>query len=223
MVKREPMQMVVGSTVVKPGIGKSKGDWRYKDGIVQRHSSITINGKDYTDPKELPQRLARRKIESNFFICLNTNRMVEPSDVRLRELGERIMKKTLETLSKDQMIHTYLKYGPKDPHFAEDRYEDVVASAEWNQGIEYGPNLNRLHCHIWLTLHHYSQIQIHMPQMQHVFKTIYNMEVEKQATNDSDRKALRMRARPYIQVKLLPCSEWSEVIKRYMQKAMTVD
>ena len=221
MVKREPMQMVVGSAVVKPGIGKGKGDWRYKDGIVQRAASLVINGKEYCDPKELPEKLPRRKIESNFFITLNTNRTVSAEDTHLRAIGEEIMEETMQQLSKDACINQYLKYGPMDNAFKEDRYGDIVSSVEWNHGIEYGPTLQRLHVHIWLTIHHYSQLQINMPQMQHAFKLIYNQEVDKKFLGQQKLiKQFRMGARPYIQVKLLPCSEWAEVIKRYMQKAM---
>lgn len=55
----------------------------------------------------------------------------------------------------------------------------------------------RLHAHIWLTVHHYSQVQINMPVMQMMFH--YNNQCQQLGI-----ASMMQRGMPYIQVKLLP-------------------
>ena len=72
-------------------------------------------------------------------------------------------------------------------------------------------------------MHHYSQIQINMPMMQRKFKELYNANLWNLQYNSAFGNyytELSCNKMPYIQVKLLPESNWTEVIKQYIHKAM---
>ena len=217
MVKRvkEPT-VTIGSAELNQPIKKGQA-WRYKGGVVQPHPTVRIGSKDYYDHIDTDQ--ARRKQESNFFITLNTNRDIRTIGADATEAGKLAMKETLLNLAEDKAICTYMKFGPKHPHYKDDRYEDVITSIEWNSAVEVGEDKQRLHCHIWLTVHHYSQVQINMPMMQKAFKEAYN----KHCKNFGHYESTFQRKRPYIQVKLLPSSDWAEVIKGYIHKGMAVN
>lgn len=220
MVRRTPPKITVQDASAAKTIGKGvkdKGAWRYKDGVIERASTTRLgtSGGDqndgvYTDHKDPGE--ARRKHESNFFITLNTNRRVS-SDTQgnIAEEAKEACKEALKELSKTEMMCAYTKFGPKDAHYRNDNFEDVIFKADWQAAVEVGENLERLHCHIWLTYHHYSQVQINMPVMQRLFKKMYN---------DRAPEKLRVNGMPYIQVKLLPTSDWAMVIRQYIHKGM---
>ena len=234
MVKREPVKVTVGSAatvnaladtrIAKKKSVKNDGAWRYPGGIIQRMESTMINGRGpYTDHKDPGE--PRRRQESNFFITLNTNRACgEKQGAQLQLTGKEAMRKTLKQLSQDSVICKYLKFGPKHPdHYGKDLYEDVVSKVEWTSAVEIGENNERLHCHIWLTVHHYSQIQVNMPMMQRKFKELYNANLwnlQSDSAFGNYYTELSCNKMPYIQVKLLPESNWTEVIKQYIHKAM---
>ena len=217
----------VGSATMSGALGdtrksiKNNGAWRYPGGIIQRLESTTINGRpDYFDHKDPGE--PRRKQESNFFITLNTNRSCAAGG-KLAEIGKESMKRALTDMAKETTMCSYIKFGPKNKEYENDRFEDVIKKIEWNAAVELGENLKRLHCHIWLTVHHYSQVQINMPMMQHVFKQTYNMKLVNYHADGAPNvftDDLRCRGMPYIQVKLLPESNWAEVMKQYIHKAM---
>lgn len=223
MVKRAPTKISVeGINFTKPtgdvvkGV-KASGAWRYPGGIIQRAPTTQLgnDGKHYYDDKDPGE--ARRKHESNFFITLNTNRCVGERYVTPQQAadGKRAMRKALDFLSKDSSICTFMKFGPKSAHYREDKFEDVITKVEWQAAVEVGEQLERLHCHIWLTVHHYSQVQVNMPVMQRMFKQAYNSHV-----GAENLRVLRCNKMPYIQVKLLPTSDWAMVMKQYIHKGM---
>ena len=219
MVKREAPKITVESVNLKTTGIKKSGAWQYKDNKIQRASGLKLKtnakGVPYTDDKDPGEE--RRKHESNFFITINTNKSggSHATDPLLDTAGREATRKALEELAKDDKICAYIKFGPKSDHYQHDKYEDVITKIEWNAGVECGEKLERIHCHIWLTVHHYSQVQINMPVMQKMFKDIYNSHVP------NIHKSYQIRRQPYIQVKLLPTSDWAMVIKQYMHKAMT--
>ena len=75
-------------------------------------------------------------------------------------------------------------------------------------------------------MHHYSQVQVNMPVMQRLFKRLYNQYIDEALNNTVglDKEAIRGRIaqnkNPYIQVKLLPTSDWAMVIRQYIHKGM---
>ena len=112
---------------------KADGAWRYKDGIIPRMAVRTIDGKEYKDEKDPSQN--RRKIESNFFITLNTNKSlrdhgsvaVVPAEAAL---AKQAVASTLEYLAQESSMCTYFKFGPKSSWYQDDVFAHVVQSVE---------------------------------------------------------------------------------------------
>ena len=212
MVKRiASSQITVADADFKTTGVKKAQNWKYPGGVIQRHPNLIINGTEYTDPKELPERLPRRKQESNFFITLNTNRAPRHYPA-VSDAAWTAMQKALEHMKDESVICACLKFGPKDSTYVGDKYADVIHKVEWKAGVETGDTLERLHAHIWLTITHYSQIQINPQMTQHIFKEEYNRHAPKD---------LKISGLPYIQVKLLPQSDFTTIMKQYMHKGMT--
>ena len=201
--------------VQKKGGIKASGAWRYPNNQIQRATNLggktNLKGVPYTDDKD---GLARRKHESSFFITLNTNKKAKIGE-KETEIAMTAAKEVLETLGTDASLCTYLKFGPKNTHYAHDRYSDVIQSVEWKPCVELGEQQSRLHCHIILTVNHYSQVQINVPILQQLFKDLYNAEVRANGAS-----SLMINRRPYIHVKLLPQSSWAMVMRQYILKAM---
>lgn len=225
MVKRKTTEVIsVGSASLNATTGdtlkrkspKADQAWRYPGGVIRRHADRVINTKTYTDDKDPEQN--RRRQESNFFITLNTNRHLQMGG-QIAQEGKDACRHALDLLAKDNAICQYLKFGPKSDHYKDDRYEDVIEKVEFNGAVETGEQQERLHCHIWLTVHHYSQVQINMPVMQHMFKSFYNGYIEQKSYHKAEL-GIKPRSKAYIQVKLLPTSDWAQVMRQYIHKAM---
>ena len=189
-------------------IKKGQG-WKYKGGNVIRAPSVELGSKTYTDPKSAG--LPRRKQESNFLITMNTNKSF-PLESPEYSSGVRALKSALTVLAQDRVIAKYIKFGPKDNHYLEDEYADVIDSIDWHSGIETGPHRNRLHAHVWLTITHYSQIQINCDTLAVLLKKAYN---------DNKGTAPALNGKPYVAVKLLHQSDWTDIMKQYIHKAMS--
>ena len=198
--------------VVK-GVKKDQA-WMYPDGKIKRAESVRLGSKDYYDDKD--PTLPRRKHESNFLITLNTNKTLRegPDGALAKEACKLIM----DEMGTDKRICEFLKFGPKSRWYENDLYADVIKQVEWQACVEVGEQINRLHCHIWLTVHHYSQIQVNMPVLQNMCKAEYN----KQAKGPFE-DAIKQRGRPYISVKLLPTTDWAMVMRQYILKGMGAD
>lgn len=187
---------------------KSNQSWRYKGNKVVRAPSIEINGTSYTDPRD--PDMARRKQESNFFVCLNTNLPVIDEDPS-GAIGK--MRAACAELTKEKSIATYLQFGPVDRHYSADLYNDVVHSIDCKVGVEIGPQEKKLHAHMWLTITHYSQIQINKQMLSHMFKKMFN--------DSPGAAAYHIKKLPWIHIKLLPQSDWTDVMRQYIHKGMT--
>ena len=215
MVKRAPRITVGSASIASAATGDVKKDqkWMYPGGVVARHKDLVINGRTYTDDKNEGER--RRKHESNFFITINTNKAMTGLGVEA-DLAKRCVKETLDYIAETRNICGIIKFGPKSTHYQDDRFDDVIESMEWNAAVETGEKLDRLHAHVWLTMHHYSQVQVNMPMLARMFKQQYNERVKGYGLG----KSLQISRQPYVNVKLLPTSDWAQVIHRYMRKAM---
>jgi len=189
---------------------KTKQAWRYSGGNIVRAPSTRLGSAVYTDPKD--PGMPRRKQESNFFLTINTNKAPVGDEL---ELGIKHANKMLARLSAKSALATYLKYGPKDPVYATDKYADVIKSVSWNGAVETGDKQRRLHAHVWLTITHYSQIQINVRMLMQQARKFYNEGLPLGSS-------LRITAMPYVHVKLLPQSNWTDVMRQYVHKAMTV-
>lgn len=191
--------------------------WRYPGNQIIRAPTLKLDpldaSKNYFDPKD--SGLPRRKQQSNFFITLNTNLSI--SDER-GDIWMQALEKTLHRLSKQSEMVKYIKFGPKDNEYVDDKFSAVIQSLDWNAAVEVGPVLGRIHSHIWLTVDHYSQVQINVQALMYMSKMIFNEESGKLGGNNGRKGALSKQ--PYVHVKLLPQSNWTEVMRNYIHKAM---
>jgi hypothetical protein len=190
-----------------PLSAKTNQAWKYAGGKVQRAASTVINGTTYTDPKSPDDPLPRRKQESNFFITINSNKSPSGGEAMNAAMGQ--MEKMLQHLSEDRNIATYLRFGPKSEHYANDLYKDVIHSVSWKSAVETGDVMNRVHSHIWMTVTHYSQVQINVQMLMHLSKKFYN-----------EAGASKLTRNPYVHIKLLPQSDWTDVMRQYIHKGM---
>lgn len=197
-----------------PISAKSKQAWKYAGGSIVRSPELTINGTKYTDHDRPGQQsgLARRKQESNFFITINSNK--SPRDAFNIDAALKAMDHMLEALSKENVLATFIKFGPKHEHYREDKYADVIAGIDWKAASETGPNQGKVHSHIWLTISHYSQIQINVQMLMYQAKRLYNDSVLV--------KGDKITRQPYVHIKLLPQSNWTDVMRQYIHKAMAL-
>lgn len=203
---------------------KTKQAWRYQGGQILRAVSTRINNKEYEDPKDPGQ--PRRKQESNFFLTINPNKTPKDDSPEHLPAAVTAMERMLQQISQDSVLATYIKFGPKvlgTPPAAQDyrldRYADVVHSVDWKAAVESGDVLRRLHTHIWLTITHYSQVQINIQMLQHIAREEYNKALPLGNAFDY----LRIKDMPYVHVKLLPQSDWTDVMRQYIHKGMTAE
>ena len=206
---------------------KGKQAWKYPGGNIIRAPTVNLNGRYYTDPKEADhgdpsqQGVAvqagadggtpRRKQESNFFITINPNK---PYEANLEGRARNRFVKALQHLEGNDVLARCLKFGPKDAHYAQDVAHDVLLPGiDWKATVEVGEKLGRMHAHVICYIEHYSQIQIDPKMMQYEFRRSFN-----DGLSDDDR--LFMRHPPYIQVKMLPQSDWTTIMRQYIRKGM---
>lgn len=207
-----------------PHSAKTQQAWRYPGGKVVRAPSTFLGTQHYYDPKHPGENLPRRKQESNFFITINTNKSPASGTVHQVKVV-RHMEQMLSRLSEESVLATYLKFGPKNVVYEEDKYMDVIHSVDWKSAVESGDVMKRVHAHIWLTITHYSQIQINVQMLMHHARCCYNDGLEDNVviggTHNKKRSYLRMTENPYVHVKLLPQSDWTSVMRQYIHKGMT--
>jgi hypothetical protein len=217
MVKRS-VSITVADAVLPKAQVKARQEWKYANGIVKRHPSLpigTIDNPQYYDPKHFDadkktgELLGRRAQESNFFITINTNKSskVMANEIKMRNA----LKSTLEYLGEPHTICSFLKFGPVDPVYRNDKYADVIEKIDWSGEVEVGEQLGRVHGHVWMTCHHWSQVQINSGMLSYLARDHYNSQVPKE---------MQCRGRPYVHVKLLPQSDWTTVMRNYIKKAM---
>ena len=196
-----------------PHSAKTKQAWKYKNNNIVRHPTVTINGTPYTDHKDAGE--ARRKQESNFFITINSNK--SPCDAKGQDDVVKAMEAVLKHLQIERVLARCTRFGPKHPeHYSADKFTDVIHSLDFKGAVETGDKQKRVHAHIWLTVTHYSQIQLNIQMLQHETRKEYN-----KALAAIGREEHKIGALPYVCVKLLPQSDWTDVMRQYIHKAMT--
>jgi len=193
----------IRATSKKPGGSlKSKGLWK--------HNPI------YSTDPGLGKHHAgglRRKQESNFFVTINTNRS------RNGEAAAKCLKASLTHMSKDENLCNLIMWGPKHPEFyGEDKYNDHISSVEIMGAVEAGEHTGNIHAHWWVTFTHWSQIQLNGKAIAHMVKETFNAHQHKFYSNNA---TLELSKLPYVSIKLLPQSDFADVIKGYMNKTIT--
>ena len=157
------------------------------------------------------QPLGRRKQQSNFFMTLNTNKR-KFDETRDTDAMSYAINKIFK-----QEVFDILKFGPAHP----DTYggdgsmvNDVIEKVEVKAGIERGPVTGALHAHLYLTITHWSQLQIDVPRLQFLFKEAYN---EKAVTKMTDKGRLA------VKVELQPQTDYGQIIAFYLSKQVAAD
>tara|TARA_B100000212_G_scaffold313296_1_gene266108 strand:- start:7004 stop:7849 length:846 start_codon:yes stop_codon:yes gene_type:complete len=205
---------------------KGKQAWKYPGGNIVRAPSVDINGRYYTDPKEpdagtpkdqgqpidnMGDGTPRRKQESNFFITINPNQIYSPE---FEGQARKQFEKALMHLQSNAVFARCLKFGPKDEHYVNDLPHDVILpGVDWKANVEVGENMRRMHCHIICYVTHYSQIQINVRMMQYEFRQGFNADLPL-------GHRLRLTDPPYLQVKMLPQTDWTTIMRQYIKKGM---
>ena len=185
---------------------KTSQSWKYSGGQIDRASHLDKT--KYFDHKD--RNLGRRKQESNFFITINTNKQPDTEGICASAF-----EKTIKEIGDEIVISRYIKFGPVNDEYMDDKYTDVIISRDWKAAkIETGDIMNRLHAHIWVTFDHYSQIQINPHVLAAEVKRRYNTHV-------GENKEHRISRQPYLHIKLLPQSNWTSIMKQYIHKGMT--
>ena len=216
MVKRGPRRTKISTETVDlkvPHSAKTSQAWKYPGNRILRAPSKRLGSKEYHDHKD--PSLPRRKQESNFFLTINTNKC--PTTPNDKYLCDQALKNVLKSLSDEHYLAQYIKFGPcpkSGENYTDDLYTDVIHSVDWQANVETGDQLGRVHAHVWLTISHYSQVQINVHMLMYYVKYFYNAQLGLHPT-------LKMDAHPYVHVKLLPQSDWTDVMRQYIHKAMT--
>lgn len=200
-----------------PHSAKSKQAWRYPGSKIVRAPSTRLGSTVYVDPKHPGEDLPRRKQESNFFITINTNK--SPDKAEDIDIAIKHMENMLTKLADETVLATYLRFGPKDQCYEKDKYADVVHSVDWKAAVETGDVMKRVHAHVWLTVTHYSQIQINVQMLMYQARKYYNEGMP--LVQLGGKSVLSMDEFPYVHVKLLPQSDWTDVMRQYIHKGMT--
>ena len=215
-IRKDPTISTQAVDFKAPHTAKTKQAWRYPGGKILRAPSTRLGSAVYTDPKHPGENLPRRKQESNFFITINSNKA--PEQTEHIQLAVSHMERMLEKLADEKVMATYLRFGPKDPTYEKDKYSDVVHSVEWKAAVETGDVMKRVHSHIWLTITHYSQIQINIQMLMWQARKHYNHGMP--LVQLGGKSMLSMDEFPYVHVKLLPQSDWTDVMRQYIHKGM---
>jgi hypothetical protein len=189
---------------------KATGEWKARatGGRRTQFGAHTLHD-HHVDQAGLP--LGRRKQQSNFFMTLNTNKR-KFDEVRDIDAMSHAINKVFK-----QGVFEILKFGPAHPatYAADgDKADDVIEKVEVKAGIERGPVTGALHAHLYLTITHWSQLQIDVPRLQFLFKEAYN---EKAVTKMSDRGRLA------VKVELQPQTDYSQIIAHYLSKSVGAD
>lgn len=209
------------NTPAQPGV-KMKQAWKYPNRQIQRMASVVAPSGaklyDHIDTGE-----ARRKQESNLFITVNTNKGYNDDTPEQNNAVEEALRRTLAQMNNDATFAVLLKFGPVHPlNYGDDKYTDVIESVEWQARVEVGEKYHRIHAHIWMTIHHYSQVQLNVHMMMVMVKQLYNRNLEALGFSGTSptTKELRMTRQPYVHVKPLPQSNFNDIVKQYIHKAM---
>lgn len=201
-IRRKPVQIRVSESNAK-----AEQAWKYPNCEIARAPSTRLGNRTYTDPKSNGQ--ARRQQESNFFITINTNKHFDDESI---ERASQCMGEMLNALASDRVFPQYLKFGPRDAVFATDSARDVISRVDWNASVEVGGHLGRLHAHIYLSILHYSQLQINAKKMSVLARQAFNACARKVLSDE------HLVSNMYVHVDLQAQKDHDQILTRYLSK-----
>jgi hypothetical protein len=153
-------------------------------------------------------RLGRRKQQSNLFITINTNKRrfdeVVDTEAMLRALSHCFQKE----------VTNVLRFGPVHQltYGGDWQYADaVIDTVEMRACVERGPVTGALHAHLFLTINHWSHIQVDIRRLQVMFKEQLHMHSSKSVK-------IPERALPAVMVKLYLQTDWGQIMAHYLTK-----
>ena len=94
-------------------------------------------------------------------------------------------------------------------------FTDVIVSVDAKGTIEVGEKQKRMHAHMVVEIKHFSMIQLNVPVIRSLFKTIWNEICEQPSNTQYELKAM-----PYVDVQLLKQSNAMDIIKAYVRKSV---
>lgn len=222
--KVKSRRVVIGDTSVAPSSKRLARDeatgiaqWKDRGGVMRRSDLVPMGEHKLNHDHKNPE-LGRRKQESNFFITCNLNKNPKDDDVHAYTVA---LDYAMREMAADRVICQYLIFGPAiasmrgSDHYRDDTYAHHIDKVNYHCGIERGSKRGMVHAHVWLTIDHFSQIQIHPKQFGFLVKEFFNQSVRAQGR---ESLVLPARQQVFVNVKLLPQSDFAEVIKRYITK-----
>lgn len=210
--KVQRVEVSVGDTDIHSaafGSYKESGEWKSKHTVRAPWAPVDMQTQDHKDPT-----LSRRMHESNFFVLVNTNRS-PPAGIDTIAVTQ-ALEHAVRELGKDRNLACMLVWGPKDPHYSGDSWDKHIKSVTYQAGVERGEKHNMIHAHLWITFQHYSQIQLHGTSMALFVKDAFNTYLREKFGGTNNE--ITGDSVPYVQIKLMPQSDFADVIKSYMSK-----
>ena len=95
----------------------------------------------------------------------------------------------------------------------------MLTGVEWKSAIETGEQVSRVHAHIWLTMQHYSQIQLNSAMIARQVKNAYNSGSGAFSKPPRGESSMYISKQPYVHIKLLPQGDWATVMRNYVTKS----
>lgn len=216
IIKRAPSVMLNGRYYTDP---RGDNHRTSMDGEMQR----VAQGSN-TLPRGVAAGQPRRSIESNFLLTINPNRKWGMDGTGHDQNATRIFRQTLDTLCENTNFLTCLKVPTKtraqpdySAHFQQDaqHFTDVIVNVDAKGTIEVGEKQKRMHAHVVIEIKHFSMIQLNVPVIRSLFKSIWN-EICKQTIY----RQYELNAMPYVDVQLLKQSNAMDIIKAYVRKSV---
>lgn len=222
--KVRKVKIALGSNYVPPRGFKFEGSGNWKAKSQQRGNITDFPPGTGEDPAA--PGLGRRRHESRLFVTINPNKGGGSKKKGTLLLNDTVVfnavKHLVTELGRDNNLRQLISFGPvqKVPggqDYRTDTYDTHVESVEVAAAVERGDVMERPHCHIYLTMIHYSQIQIDKTLLKEWAWNTYNQYCD-QAGGSSYK--LTSKQSVYTHIKLLPQSDWQDVMMAYMEKGM---
>jgi len=211
--KIKKVKISLGSTSINSQGFKYSGPGNWKSKHQVRGSIDSFPAGTGEDPAA--PGLGRRKHETKLFITLNPNKggYGAGDDAAVYEGMTRVVK----SLARDETLQKLIVFGPCIKYHGEkyqgDSYAAHVEEISVSAAVERGDRQLRSHAHLFISMVHYSQVQISKTLLQRHAREVYNEGMP-------DKYKLKGAHAFYCHIKLMPQSDWSEVMQMYLEKGV---
>ena len=226
--KKAARMSKIGQVVINVGSSKLPpyGSSYSYGGQNQWKSRTQVRDEAYGFDPAAPDK-GRRKHETRVFVTINPNRGGLQRNPRNKKAARQVyddtnihraMEHVVTELSTDSGLKSVLVFGPVDNSYDSDTYDSHVESVTVSACVEKGDKYFRSHGHLYITFVHYSQVQISKRLLMFKAKQWYNSFLDSVSASESDK--LSGGKKMYVHVKLMPQSDWADVIKMYLEKQL---